>query len=487
MDKICFRIMCLLLLNPFLSIGQQTQKIINNSNVASNIHLLDAWLETQVRYGKMPGISVGIVYDGELIYQNGFGYADMEKKILCTSDTRYRIASQSKIFTAIGIMILRDEGKLNLDEPIENYLTWLKLKPFNENDPPITIRQLLTHSSGMSRDISPSWTDFNFPTQEEYRTLANTQLEFVYSPFTKWKYSNNGYTLLGEIIEAVSGKTYSDFITERILLPLQMTSTTVIQDKVYQSTLAVGYGRRLSDGSRQKFDYVDNKATAPMAGISSSVSDLSKFIAWQMRLLNENKTEIIHPNTLKEMQRTQFIDEDWRWGLGFSIYQKGMDQLIGASGLHIGYRTSSTINPKDKLGVIVCINAMDGEAHQGTSWSVSERIYEWLTPAIRNALTETIQTNDTQNFNEFEGLYESIGSESYVIFVDGNLKILTPYSADPKNGALVLDPISENNFKIITAPRYRDLGERVTFKRDAEGKIIGFALGFGQELKKMEE
>ncbi|MCL6259421.1 beta-lactamase family protein [Aquiflexum sp. TKW24L] len=487
LEKICFGLMFWFIISPFVSNGQQIEKITNNVNVASNILLLETWLQTQIRYGKIPGVSVGIVYDGELIYQKGFGYADTDKKILSTADTRYRIASQSKIFTAIGIMILRDEGKLNLDEPIEKYLTWLKLKQLNESDPPITIRQLLTHSSGMSRDISTHWTDFDFPTQEEFRKLANTHLEFVYSPYTKWKYSNNGYTLLGEIIEAVSGKTYSDFITERILLPLNMSSTKVIQDEDYQSTLAVGYGRILSNGQREKFGYVDARATAPMAGLSSSVTDLSKFISWQMRLLYQNKTEILSPNTLKEMYRTHFIDEDWRWGLGFSIYQKGMDQLIGASGLQLGYRTSSTINPKDKMGVIVCINSIDGEAHQGTQWSVSERIYEWLTPAIKNALTVPIQTDDTQNFKEFEGMYENIWSESYVIFVDGSLKIITPYSADPKNGAMVLEPISENNFKIITAPRYKEVGETITFKKDAQGKVIGYTLGFGTELKKMNE
>jgi Beta-lactamase len=243
----------------------------------------------------------------------------------------------------------------------------------------------------------------------------------------------------------------------------------------------------MPNGRREKFGYVDSKATAPMAGLSSSVTDLSKFISWQMRLLYENKTEILAPNTLREMQRVQFIDEDWRWGLGFSIYQKGMDQLIGASGLQIGYRTSSTINPKDKIGVIVCINSIDGEAHQGTPWSLSERIYEYLTPAIKNALPETILANDKPHFTEYEGLYENIWTESYIIFVDGSLKIVTPYSADPKNGAMVLEPISENNFKIISAPRYKEIGETITFKKDVQGKIIAYTSGFGTDSKKIDE
>ncbi|HXL57547.1 MAG TPA: serine hydrolase domain-containing protein, partial [Chitinophagaceae bacterium] len=238
-------------------------------------------------------------------------------------------------------------------------------------------------------------------------------------------------TLLGEIIESVSGKSYESFITGKILRPLNMSATSVVQDKAYQSTLAVGYGRKIPDGSRQKFDYVDVKATAPMCGISSSVIDLAKFVAWQMRLLYENKTEILNPNTLKEMQRVQFIDEDWRCGLGFEIYHKGNDYLIGKGGGHIGYRTSTSINAAEKIGVIVCINTIDGEAHQGTTWSISERIFEWLTPAIKKATTESSQDNAFQKYQEFEGLYGNIFNESYVIFLDGKLRIVNSNTADP--------------------------------------------------------
>lgn len=472
--------------SSFVSFGQQTQKIIYSPNVAANIQLLDVWLQTQIRYGKIPGVSVGIVYNRDLIYQKGFGYADIEKKISSTPDTRYRIASQTKIFTAIGIMILRDEGKLNLDDSIEKYLPWLKLKPFNENDPPITIRQLLTHSSGLSRDIDDNWTGLHFPTKEEFRQLASTNLHLVYSPYSKWKYSNNAFTLLGDIIEAVSGKTYERFITEKILSPLNMSSTSVVQDKSYQSTLAVGYGRKMPDGSRQKFNYVDNKATTSMAGMSSSVTDLTKFIAWQMRLLYENKTEILNPNTLKEMQRVQFMDEDWRMGFGFEIYHKGNDNIICKGGGHIGYKTCTAINATEKLGVTVCINQIDGEAYPGTSWSISERIFDWLTPALKAASTESLQDPLPNNYREFEGLYQNIFNESYVIYLDGKLKIVNPNTADPKNGAWILEPLTENSFIITSAPRFTGVGEVVQFKRNKQGKVISYLAGDGFESVKME-
>jgi len=474
------------MLCPFMSIGQLTQTIINNPNVASNLQLLDAWLQTQVRYGKMPGVSVGIVYNGELIYQKGFGYADTEKKIPSTPDSRYRIASQTKLFTAIGVMILRDEGKLRLDDPIEKYLPLLQLKSYNTNDPAVTIRQLLSHSSGLSRDIEEHWTGLQFPTKEEFRQLAKTNLRLIYSPNSKWKYSNNAYILLGDIIEAVSGKSYESFITEKILRPLNMSSTAVTQDKNYQITLATGYGRKLPDNSRQKIDFADAKAGTAMAGMASSVRDLAKFVAWQMRLLYENKAEILHPNTLREMQQIQFMDEETRCGLGFEIYRKGNDYLICKGGSYPGYRTCSAINPAEKIGVIVCTNGSDGEAYPGTAWSISERIFDWLTPALKSNGLNSSQSTVLNKYREFEGLYGNIWNESYVIFLDGKLQIVNPNTPDPKSGIWILEPITTDRFRIVSSPRFTPVGEEVVFNRNSQRKVTGFLAGDGWRSTKIE-
>lgn len=474
------------MLSPFFSIGQQTQIIINNPNVASNIRLLDAWLQTQVRYGKMPGVSVGIVYNGELIYQKGFGYADTEKKIPTTPDSRYRIASQTKLFTAIGIMILRDEGKLSLDDPMEKYLPWLQLKPYNENDPRVTIRHLLSHSSGLSRDVEEHWTGFQFPTKEEFRQLAKTNLHFVYSPNSKWKYSNNGYVLLGDIIEAVSGQSYESFINEKILQPLKMSSTSVTQDKTYQTSLAVGYGRKLPDNSRQKIEYIDAKATTAMGGMASSVTDMAKFVAWQMRLLYENKTEILKPNTLKEMQRIQYMDEETRCGLGFEIYHKGNDKLICKGGSFPGYRTCSAINTSDKIGVVVCVNGSDGEVYPGTAWSITERIFDWLAPAIKSAGIIHSQSTVLPGYKEFEGFYGNIWNESYVIYLDGKLQIVNPNTPDPKASVWILEPIAAERFRIVSSPRFTPVGEEVLFKRNSQGKVTSYLAGDGWASSKIE-
>jgi CubicO group peptidase (beta-lactamase class C family) len=338
----------------------------------------------------------------------------------------------------------------------------------------------------LSRDIEEHWTGFKFPTREEFRQLAETKLRLVYPPNSKWKYSNNGYTLLGDIIEAVSGKTYENFIQEKIIQPLKMTSTSVIQDKTYQSTLAVGYGRKLPDNSRQQIEYIAAKASVAMCGMASSVTDLAKFVAWQMRVLHDNKTEILNPYTLKEMQRIQFMDEETRCGLGFEIYHKGNDNLVCKGGSFPGYKTCSAINAAEKIGVIVCINGSDGEAYPGTAWSISERIFDWLTPAIKSAGLNNSQNTLSTNYKELEGLYGNIWNESSVIFLDGKLQIVNPNTADPKNGVWILEPIASDRFRILSSPRFMPVGEEILFTRDSQGRVSGYLAGDGWASVKLE-
>lgn len=165
------RILPFTLLVPFLfvcTVQAQDTSIAEHPEVASNIRLLEAWLESQMAYKGWPGVSIGIVYDQKLIWAKGFGYADVEKKTPATPDTIYRIASNSKVFTSIAILKLRDEGKLQLDDPVAKHLSWFKIKNKYPDAPVITIRHLLTHTSGLPKEAPfPYGTDFKFPTREQ--------------------------------------------------------------------------------------------------------------------------------------------------------------------------------------------------------------------------------------------------------------------------------------------------------------------------------
>jgi len=258
--------------------------LADDCEVAANLRLLDAWIESKLAYDDQPAMNIGIVYDQELIWAKSYGQADRENERSGSLDDIYLIASQSKMFTALAVMKLRDEGKLRLDDPVEKHLPGFKIKNIFPNAPPITIRHLLTHTAGIPQEAAlPYWTDFNFPEMEQVLGKLPEQ-ETVYPSQTKWKYSNLGYTLAGEIVALVSGMSYEDYIQRNILDPLGMTSTSVSFPEERTGRLARGYGRRMPDGSRELMPFTDARGMAPCGGMSSTVGDMARFASWMIRL-----------------------------------------------------------------------------------------------------------------------------------------------------------------------------------------------------------
>ena len=208
--------------------------------------LFTAWLEGQMLYRHLPGVAVGVVADQDLVWSAGFGFADTAAKVPMTPQTKFRMASHSKLFTATAIMQLREQGKLRLDDPgVEVPAVVPGEAPADPDDPPITIEELLTHSSGLPREAGSHWTTFEFPTTEELRGLM-AERQAPFSPDVRWKYSNLAYSVAGMVIEAVSGQRWADYVQQHIYAPLGMTSSSVDADV---PGLAVGYGRLMPDGA----------------------------------------------------------------------------------------------------------------------------------------------------------------------------------------------------------------------------------------------
>ena len=223
-------------------------------------------------YRHLPGIAVGVVADQELVWAAGFGFADTAAKVPMTPQTKFRMASHSKLFTATAVMQLREQGKLRLDDPVSKYLPWFQVKPAEPDDPPITIEELLTHSSGLPREAGSHWTTFEFPTTEQLRGLM-AERQAPFSPEVRWKYSNLAYSIAGMVIEAVSGQRWADYVQQHIYEPLGMTSSSVDADV---PGLAVGYGRLMPDGTRGINPFIDARGMAAATGITSTVEDMAQ-------------------------------------------------------------------------------------------------------------------------------------------------------------------------------------------------------------------
>jgi len=441
--------------------------------ISSALKLIEVWLAAEIDYNDIPGISAGIVDDQTILWSKGFGYANKAKKIPAAPDTIYSICSISKLFTSISIMQLREQGKLDLDEPIKSYLPWFDIKDKYPEAPPITLRGILTHSSGLPREADyPYWTgpDFPFPTREEIKKKLSNQEE-LYPAQTYFQYSNLGMTLAGEVIAAVSKKPYKAYVTENVINPLGLKHTTpeIPRDQAGKK-LAVGYSVRLRKGGREEIPFYFVNGIAPAAGFASTVEDLARFASWQFRLLENGGHEIISANTLREMQRVQWMDPDWQtsWGFGFSVSRHNNKTFVGHGGSCPGYRTQIHICPQDKIATIAMSNA-----HDVNPSIFTQRIYEIIEPALSKAKQSPIYGKDPDsNLKKFEGHYiRSVGRESYVLmWWESDLAIITLPNDNPIRSLTKLKYIEGNTFQ-----RIRDdgnLGEPIIFEPGTDGKII---------------
>ena len=210
LSAFAFAFVVVVLVEPADSFAADSRSALaQRPEVAAALEVFDTWVDWTVRNREQPAVSIGIVYDQELVFARGYGFADVAKKIPATPATAYRIASISKTFTAHAILQLRDAGKLQLDDPITKWIPELKLAKIDPQSPVITIRQLLSHTGGIPREVDGTyWNDMNFPTREAMLPVLN-RMGVALPPETEWKYSNVALGLAGYIVEAASGEPYA--------------------------------------------------------------------------------------------------------------------------------------------------------------------------------------------------------------------------------------------------------------------------------------
>ncbi|MFC2085304.1 serine hydrolase domain-containing protein, partial [Bacteroidota bacterium] len=425
------------------------------------------WINELMNYYKIPGMAVGIVYDQNLVYSKGFGFADLNKKTAVTDETLFRIASITKLFTGTAIMQLRDEGKLKLDDPVEKYLNWFRLKnPFGDIKK-VTIRQILTHTSGIPREAAfPYWTDSKFPTLDEIEETIDDQ-SMIFRPETEWKYSNLGISLLGEIIEVVSGISYEDYVTLKILRPLEMENTKVQIDK-HDPMLATGYLHKWESGKREVAPFTDSKGITAAANMSTNIKDLAKFCSLQFLYSDSLQNSILKSSTLMEMHRVHWIRSGWKsgWGLAFATF-KDEDQLyVGHAGWVAGFRSQLLFNPDDKVGVIVFINAEDYSPYK-----IANQLYKLIAGPLKKIYGQSSdQYEFDSSWEKFTGKYvdpthwytDVIILNKKLYFYDYN----HPPSDNPNSNLILLYPEGENLFRMKDGN-----GEIVKFELNDEGSV----------------
>lgn len=350
---------------------------MRNSKNEDLSEFIEEYIPKFMREGKIPGVSVAVVQNDDVIFSQGFGARDLGKSLPATPQTLYCIGSCTKSFVAMAIMQLMENGKLSVEDPVTKYL------PLELGSPetPITIHHLLTHSSGipslgtsfialsrgLNEDTGISWggvTDF-------YRLLNHAGEEVAATPGDRFFYFNAGYRMLGHIIQNVSGERFDTYITEHILKPLGMQRSTLSKTK-YQNTndRMTPYWKK-PDGSLEKAcfpypepaDNPDFSFIAAAGGILSSVSDLTKYLQVYLNEGNFNGIRLVRPESIKKMlhihsERPPKYFGRRGYGYGWGVTADFLGQKLVAHGGSVLVSTAHlAFLPQSKVGVAMAANA----------------------------------------------------------------------------------------------------------------------------------
>lgn len=328
---------------------------------AAAVQQLEAFIQREVANKGLPALSIALVDDQKVVWTKGFGYANPEKKTTATAETVYRVGSVSKLFTDIAIMQLVEQGKLDLDAPIGRYLP--AFKPANPYDVPITMRQMMSHRSGMVRE--PPVGNYFDPNNPSLAAMVESlnQTALVYKPESRLKYSNAAIATVGYVLESLQKEPFARYVQRAVLDPLGMKRSAFEPRADLTKDLAVA--TMWTYHGREFMAPTFELGMIPAGSMYSTVNDLAKFLCVLHAGGRSAHGPIVQPATLAKMLEPQFakLDDKFAFGIGFYLTEFGGRRRIGHGGAVYGFATELAYLPVDKLGVVVvtskdCANAV---------------------------------------------------------------------------------------------------------------------------------
>jgi len=445
------------------------------------------WLDREL----VPGAAIGIVRGDELVYARGFGYADLESERAMDADTIFRCGSITKTFTATAIMQLRDEGKLDLDEPLLRFIPeFAAVKARAGSVEKVTLRRLLMHTSGLAAEgPNNGWERLEFPSIEGM-LAALPQTEILIEPDSQYKYSNLGFALMGEAIARVSKMPYAEYIQRNILAPLAMSSSGFALTDATAPRMATGYTIRALEGAPPVAPHPALQGWTAAGALYSSVNDLARWIALQFRIAAPARAgaQVLKGASLTAMHRAQFMESNWAagYGLAWRADRRGENIYHHHSGGIHGFLTKITFNKLHKLGTIVLTNGNPNLAFEILSFE----ILEMLIGALRDSapaptLRRLIPT--PEKYRGFIGRYEDpqIGGIVWIASRNGELVIINP-------GSAVMAPAADQRLiptvdpLVFTLDAGRPAGEPLVFRVNAHGKVTSLLMSHSWAFRKVE-
>jgi len=414
-------------------------------------HDIDSLYRAFAEENHFPGIAYGIIIDTMMVHAGASGFSRLPDDTEVSISTAFRAASMTKSFTAMAILKLRDEGKLNLDDPVHKYLPVLKDIQYLTTDAPVlTIRHLLTHTGGFPQD--DPWADRRLETSgEELDALIAEGVTMSNVPGITYEYSNLGYTILGRVIGAVTGESYQSYITSQIFRPLGMGSTVWEFSDLPAGVMAQGY--RYRNGEWSEEDLLHDGPFGAMGGLISTVGDFARYAimhlsAWPPRSAPE--TGPLKRSTLREMHAPSsgvayssntlypggpdcHVIVAYGYGLRWSVDCLGRKKIYHNGGLP-GFGSNWTIMPDYRIGIVAFSNRT-----YGSTWAVNQEVLKLIidsmdirprapevTGILRSRMNDLVKILPGWNISGYESLFsdnffidnlpEDLKAESAMIF-----------------------------------------------------------------------
>lgn len=408
----------------------------------ATIAMLDAFVRREMADKQLPGISVALVDGQQIVWQQGYGFSDLKAKTPITADTVFRVGSVSKLFTDIAVMRLVEQGKLDLDAPVTKYLP--DFQPRNSFGKPVTLRQLMSHRSGLVREPPVgNYFDSRDPSlAETIKSLNQTAL--VYAPETRTKYSNAGIAAVGYVLEKTEKQPFADYLKRKLLEPLRMKqsafkSSPEIKKKLAQAQMWTVFGKTFDAPAFEL-------GIAPAGSMYTTTGDLARFASALFAADDSLPGTILKKASLEQMWMPQFAAPNQKsgFGLGFSLSELEGHRKVGHGGAIYGFSTQLSVLPDDKLGVIVI--ATEDFSNGVTSRVADAALKAMLAERENKSIPqpETLAPIDSAFAKKIAGRYASGDKAIDLIESGGNLSILNTgggFEARLRSlgGALVVD------------------------------------------------
>ncbi|HEY7546928.1 MAG TPA: serine hydrolase [Blastocatellia bacterium] len=430
--------------------------ILISSAAFAQADKIDEYVRSEMEKQKIPGLSIAVVKNGEIVKAAGYGLANIEHNVAARPETVYQSGSVGKQFTATLVMMLVEEGKMSLTDPISKYIPDA---PAIWKD--ITIRHLLTHTSGISNKLYDQINMRQDYTEDELvKKIASIPLDF--QPGEKWNYSNPGYVMLGILIHKATGKFYGDLLQEKIFGPLRMSTARIINEADIISNRAAGY--RLVKGELKNQQWVSPALNTTADGsLYFTVLDMARWDAalYTEKLLKKSSLDLMWTPVKLNSGKTQ------NYGFGWAFADVNGHRLIEHGGAWQGFTTHIARYVDDKLTIIVLTNRAGVNPGR-----IAHAVAGLYNPALQPVERKEIKV-DPKILDEYVGEYELAPGRTITITREGD-KLMGQATGQSK---FELFAESETKFflKIVDA--------QVTFGRDSAGKVTHMILHQGADVE----